>query len=68
MHCDVDQCQSIRDVIAKLWPRMIPGGVMVFDDWDQDGGRKVIQAAFGDRVQDVNNRRFIRKESDAPTP
>jgi hypothetical protein len=29
-HCDVDQCESIRQVIECLWPRVVLGGLMVF--------------------------------------
>jgi O-methyltransferase len=32
-HIDVDAYQSARDCFAAIWPRMIPGGVVVFDDY-----------------------------------
>jgi hypothetical protein len=32
-HIDCDQYQSVRDCITHLWPRMVPGGVMWFDDY-----------------------------------
>lgn len=45
VHEDADQYQSTKDVIAHLWPRLIKGGVMLFDDyWTTDcpGSRKAI--------------------------
>ena len=36
-HFDGDLYQSCRDFIAFFRPRMSPGGVMVFDDWDWHG-------------------------------
>lgn len=32
VHCDVDQHRSTRDVILSLWWRLVPGGIMWFDD------------------------------------
>ena len=32
-HCDVDVYQSARDVLDWVWPRLSPGGVVVFDDY-----------------------------------
>jgi O-methyltransferase len=32
-HIDVDVYQSAKDVFAWAWPRMSPGGVVVFDDY-----------------------------------
>ena len=32
-HCDVDVYQSAKDVLDWVWPRLSPGGVVVFDDY-----------------------------------
>ncbi len=61
VHCDVDQCESVSSVIDHLFPRMVDGGIMVFDDVDQDGARRVIQETFNKRIQHSNGRFFVRK-------
>ncbi|TRZ97253.1 MAG: methyltransferase domain-containing protein [Rhodocyclaceae bacterium] len=33
VHVDVDIYQSAKDVFAWAWPRLVTGGVMVFDDY-----------------------------------
>jgi O-methyltransferase len=33
VHIDVDVYAGARDVFAWAWPRMVPGGVVVFDDY-----------------------------------
>jgi O-methyltransferase len=32
-HCDVDVYESAKDVLEWVWPRLAPGGVVVFDDY-----------------------------------
>lgn len=32
VHCDVDQYESTRSVIEHLWPPIVLGGIMWFDD------------------------------------
>lgn len=32
-HIDVDVYESARDIFDWVWPRMAPGGVVVFDDY-----------------------------------
>lgn len=46
VHSDCDQYYSVRAVIDLLWPRIVPGGVMAFDDMDTNGGRKAILETF----------------------
>jgi O-methyltransferase len=36
-HFDGDLYQSCRDFIAFFWPRLVPGGLLVFDDWNWKG-------------------------------
>ena len=33
VHVDADLYTSTRDAIAFFWPRLVPGGIMVFDDY-----------------------------------
>jgi O-methyltransferase len=32
-HIDVDVYESARDIVEWVWPRMLPGGIVVFDDY-----------------------------------
>ena len=32
-HIDVDIYQSVRDCISFIYPRLSPGGFMIFDDY-----------------------------------
>lgn len=47
-HSDVDVYQSTRDIIDWVWPRLVPGGIMVFDDYGfsrTDGITRVVEEA-----------------------
>ena len=46
-HVDCDQYQSVYDCCRALGPRMVPGGVMVFDDPDVlPGAAEAVLAVF----------------------
>jgi O-methyltransferase len=32
-HIDVDVYQSAKDIVDWIWPRLVPGGVIVYDDY-----------------------------------
>lgn len=32
-HIDVDVYQSARDIVAWIWTRMVPGGIVIYDDY-----------------------------------
>jgi O-methyltransferase len=32
-HVDVDVYESARDIVDWIWPRLVPGGIIVFDDY-----------------------------------
>lgn len=34
VHVDGDFYETTRDAIAYFWPRLVPGAIMVFDDWE----------------------------------
>jgi O-methyltransferase len=36
-HIDVDVYQSSKDICEWLWPRLVPGGLVVFDDYGMRG-------------------------------
>jgi hypothetical protein len=46
VHCDVDQYQSTRDVLERLPPLMVPGGIILVDDYgvaDCEGATQAVQ-------------------------
>lgn len=53
VHSDCDQYRSVRAVITKLWPIIVPGGVIAFDDMDTPGGARAIKEAFPDIAQEL---------------
>jgi O-methyltransferase len=32
-HIDVDVYDSAKDIVGWIWPRLVPGGILVFDDY-----------------------------------
>jgi O-methyltransferase len=58
-HVDVDVYESARDVLCWAWPRLVPGGIVVFDDYGFlgcDGVTRVVdEAALGDGRVFVHN-------------
>jgi cephalosporin hydroxylase len=53
VHSDCDQYRSVRAVISKFWPLLVPGGVMAFDDMDTVGGARAIKEVFPDISQEL---------------
>ena len=48
VHVDCDQYQSIRDCIKHLGPRMLPKGIMVFDDYGHlEGANQAVEELLG---------------------
>src|SRR4051812_5813220 len=62
-HVDVDQYQCTLDCITHLWPRMVAGGVMWFDDIELAGARRAVGEHFhNDQLQGApEGRRFVIK-------
>lgn len=51
-HIDCDQYESIVSACAALEPRMVRGGMMVFDDYDVlPGAREAVDELYGDCVE-----------------
>lgn len=46
VHVDCDQYLTCKLAIETLWPRMIEGGVMAFDDYPFEGIKKAIHEKF----------------------
>src|SRR5690349_978191 len=50
-HIDVDQYRSTRDAVLALKPLMLPGGIMVFDDYGcLNSATVAIDEIFGDAL------------------
>jgi O-methyltransferase len=53
-HVDVDLYRSVRDCIEFLYPRLVPGGFLVFDDYgfpSCPGARRAVDEAFATRPE-----------------
>lgn len=61
VHCDCDQYQSVRDVINVLFPMLVPGGIMAFDDMDTHGGKTAIMEVFWDKITISHSWFCVRK-------
>ena len=51
-HVDVDVYQSVKDCCEFVWPRLILGGIIVFDDYDATscaGARLAVDEFFEDK-------------------
>jgi O-methyltransferase len=57
VHVDVDIYPSVRDCVAWFWPRLAPGGVMVFDDYGfypyRHAARRAVDEFFADVPEEV---------------
>lgn len=42
VHCDVDQYRSTRSVVKYLWPLIVPGGAIWFDDVELEPAKRAI--------------------------
>lgn len=62
VHCDCDQYESVRAVIDTLWPKVVSGGIIVFDDENTVGGKKAIMETFGAGLHNHGGRHYAVKE------
>lgn len=54
LHVDVDLYQSYLTVLEELYPKVLPGGVILFDEYEEKkfpGARKAIEKYLGDRIR-----------------
>jgi O-methyltransferase len=54
VHVDLDIYPSVRDACAGLWPRVVPGGAMIFDDYGfrhlRHAARRAVDEYFADEA------------------
>jgi O-methyltransferase len=53
-HVDVDIYRSVHDSIDYVYPRLVPGGFLIFDDYgfpSCSGARRAVDEAFADRPE-----------------
>lgn len=43
VHVDVDLYQPTKDSFEYFWPRLVPGGVIVCDDYNWPGGKQAVE-------------------------
>ena len=66
-HIDVDTFQSAKEVFEYAWPRLVAGGIVVFDDygfWTCEGVTKYFNAldpAGGRKIHNLNGHGIIIK-------
>jgi predicted O-methyltransferase YrrM len=62
VHVDVDLAESHRAACEWFAPRMVPGGLILFDDYGcpfTPGAKPAVDAFFGDRVTDTGLRQGV---------
>ena len=56
-HVDVDWYEPVKTSVERIWPRLLPHGAIVFDDYaDYSGCRRAVDEYFKDK--DPNAYRF----------
>lgn len=63
IHCDCDQYLSYRAVIDVMWPLVVPGGIMLFDDYPYlAGAKKAVEESFSPgELRPIGQRFFVLK-------
>jgi hypothetical protein len=51
VHVDVDTYRTTVHCCEYFWPRLLPGGVMVFDDYVLPGQRQAVDEFFASRTE-----------------
>ena len=66
IHCDCDQYESYRAVIDNMWPLLVPGGIILFDDYPYlAGAKKAVEESFSiDRLKLCGARYYVVKSSE----
>lgn len=63
-HIDADQYQSVKEAAQYLFPRMVHGGIIWFDDFNcLPGAAKAVYEVFGNWVEQapISRKAFVRK-------
>ena len=58
VHLDVDNYQPYKECLEFFYDRMVPGGVIIFDDYDHKccpGSNKDVDEFFKDKPENVQN-------------
>ncbi len=64
IHLDVDIYESYRECLGQLYDHLVPGGVVVFDEYDGSmipgkskwpGGKRAIDEFFGNRPESISH-------------
>jgi hypothetical protein len=62
VHVDCDQYQSVKDSIARMWPLLVDGGIMLFDDYTElKSSRMAVDEAFSDVLPTAQGKVFVVK-------
>jgi O-methyltransferase len=64
IHCDCDQYKSYRAVIDLMWPRVVTGGILLFDDYPYlAGAKRAVEESFAltELEPTGTGRFFVRK-------
>jgi O-methyltransferase len=67
VHADADQYETTFEICRTFAPRMIPGGAILFDDYDPlPGCRMAVDEFFGDHVRILKDgRALVRFEANS---
>ena len=69
IHCDCDQYLSYRAVIDHMWPLVVPGGIMLFDDYPYlPGAKKAVDESFSAEELHQNGEHFYVMKDVMPDP
>jgi Macrocin-O-methyltransferase (TylF) len=62
LHLDVDLYRSYRSCLEVLYPKISPGGIVLFDEYTEanfPGARRAIDEYFGDRVRELQHDPYL---------
>lgn len=59
IHCDCDQYASYRAVIDYMWPLVVTGGILLFDDYPYlAGAKRAVEETFDPKVLKKCHQRY----------
>jgi hypothetical protein len=63
IHCDCDQYESYSSVIHRMWPLVVSGGILLFDDYPYlAGAKKAVEENFSiDELKTCAQRYYVVK-------
>lgn len=64
VHIDCDQYRSCLAAIEQFWPRLISGGLLLFDDYGATSGvTKAVDGVFADRIRFRHEKAYVAKDA-----